>query len=75
MFNSYMFYDVLGYGRKPVMDFHIEDNLFSDCITSFGCLLDIISLGIGVILIAWGTSFMIATWRDFLTWIIPCLGG
>jgi hypothetical protein len=38
-------------------------------------LLGIFPLGVGVILIVWGTFFMMATWRGSLAWKTPYLGG
>jgi hypothetical protein len=53
------------------MDFHIGDNLLSGCLTSIGCFPSIFTLGVGVFLIASGTSFMMGTWIGSLSWRMP----
>jgi hypothetical protein len=56
------------------MYLHGGDSLLSDCLTLVGCWLGILPLGVGFLLIAWWTSFIVATWRVSLAWRTPYLG-
>ena len=75
MFNPWIFPNGFENGRWFAMNLHIGDGLFSGFSTLVGFLLSVLPSGIGVLLIAWVTSFMMSTW----TWLLACrrpfLGG